>query len=330
MKFATATAVAMSALLSAQTPGDLVTREVYLMGTRATLAVRTNSRTAGLQTLEAAVLELERTEAELSTWRETSDISALNRQPIGSPWRASSPAQCRMFAEIWEWHSASDGAFDPAIGALMAAWDVHGDGAIPAPTAQAMARQRSGLRHLRFDAATCTITRTADAAMDVGAFGKGEALDRAARVMGGEAWMIDLGGQVTVGGTAADWPIDVAHPSDRSRAHLQLRLQSGSLSTSGGSERDTRVSGRRVGHIFDPRTAEPAGFDGSVTVWHQRGLTADILSTVLYVMGPERGLRWAERHGVAALYLIPEGGSVRAATTPAFRTAAGVTFSERE
>ena len=96
-------------------------------------------------------------------------------------------------------------------------------------------------------------------------------------------------------------------------------MATGSLSTSAGSERDLVVNGERVGHIFDPRTGRPATFNGSVTVWHERGLAADALSTALYVMGPEEGLRWARRQGIAACYLIPERGTLRVETTRAFR-----------
>ena len=95
-------------------------------------------------------------------------------------------------------------------------------------------------------------------------------------------------------------------------------MATGSLSTSAGSERDLVVNGVRVGHIFDPRTGRPATFNGSVTVWHERGLAADALSTALYVMGPEAGLRWAAARGIAACYLIPERGTLRVETTRAF------------
>ena len=71
--------------------------------------------------------------------------------------------------------------------------------------------------------------------------------------------------------------------------------------------------------MLDPRTGRPATFDGSVTVWHERSIAADALSTALYVMGPEDGLRWAEARGVAACYLIPERGALRVEMTRAFR-----------
>ena len=315
-------ALASCAILSAGNESTVrVSRDVYLMGTRAALVVHAPRRETGLARLEAALTALEGTEAELSTWRTTSDISALNRQPVGRPWVAT-PRLCRMLADVWTWHRESNGTFDPAIGRLLTAWDVHGEGAIPTPEAHARAQALSGLALLSFDRSECTVTRRADVVLDVGAFGKGEALDRAASVFGDVPWLIDLGGQVSVGSATPPegaWTVAIADPRHRDIPVLHVRMTGGSLSTSGGSERDLTVNGARVAHHFDPRTGRPATFDGSVTVWHTRGLVADILSTALYVMGPEAGRRWAETRGIAACYLIPDGGSLRVESTAAFR-----------
>jgi len=297
----------------------LVTREVYLMGTRAQLATYAETRQQGLATLASAVAVLERAERELSTWRDSSDMSALNRQPEGLPWHAN-PRLCRMFAEVWHWSTASGGAFDPAIGRLLAAWDIHGDGLVPDRETRMRAHAASGLALLSFDRAGCTVTRRSDVTIDVGAFGKGEALDRVEAALGNQSWMIDLGGQLAAGGTppGGGWKVAIADPRRRDRSYLQVQLGEGSLSTSGGSERDLTVNGARLGHIFDPRTGEPAPFDGSVTAWHRSSLVADMLSTALFVMGPEEGLRWAGAHDIAAVYLIPTQDAVRAAATQAF------------
>jgi thiamine biosynthesis lipoprotein len=302
-------------------PSVIVSRDVYLMGTRAQLSVHAARREDGLAKLEAALAALEETEQELSTWRESSEISALNRQPVGRPWNAT-PQLCRMFADVWRWHRETGGAFDPAIGRLLATWDIHGEGAIPSPAAQEHALASSGLGLLAFDEAACTLTRRGDVAVDVGAFGKGEGLDRAAAALGEIPWLIDLGGQISVGGAAppeGGWTIAIAHPQQRDLPVLHVWMTRGSLSTSAGSERDLAVNGARVGHIFDPRTGRPAAFAGSVTVWHERGLVADILSTALYVMGPEDGLRWADARGLAVCYLIPGGATPRMEATAAFR-----------
>jgi thiamine biosynthesis lipoprotein len=309
---------------------ELVTRDVYLMGTRASLATRAASRADGITTLETALDALEQTERELSTWRDTSDISQLNRQVIGVPWRAA-PRLCQMLSTVWDWHRATGGAFDPGIGRLLSAWDIHGGGAIPAPEAQAAAKALSGLGLMTFDPSACTVTRRADATIDVGAFGKGEALDRVEAELGDRPWMVDLGGQISVGGSWPDgWPIAIADPVQRDRTILHGRLFSGSVSTSGGSERDLTVGGTRISHHFDPRTGQPATFSGSVTVWHRYGLAADALSTALFVMGREEGLRWAEAHGIAAMYATAAAGTVRLDVSRAFRSGSGLRITGPE
>ena len=314
-----------------------VTREVYLMGTRATLTTVDTDRARALERLEALLGPLEQTEARLSTWREDSEVSRLNAS-AGSGVFALSPSLCAAFREIDRWQAETRGAFDPAIGALAVAWDLHGRGRLADRGAIAAALRHSGWRRTGFDRAACTMTLPDGGAIDVGGFGKGEALEQARSTAGdGAGWMIDLGGQIAAGGTApaSGWTVAIAHPVHRGVPFLSCAVTSGSLSTSGGSERDLRVRGRRVGHILDPRTGRPAAFHGSVTVWHDSALVADILSTALYVMGPEEGIRWSDAHGIAAAYLVPTArGRVRArasrswaASTPGARCSAPATIS---
>jgi len=44
---------------------------------------------------------------------------------------------------------------------------------------------------------------------------------------------------------------------------------------------------------------------------------SEILSTALYVMGPEAGLRWARDHGVAAVFITESGKVLTSAKIPA-------------
>ena len=289
--------------------GVQVERSVYLMGTVATFAVDAADRAAGVAQLERMVRVVEATEAELSTWRADSVLGRLNRHPVGEAMRAPA-AVCDLLERVAGWRAATSGAFDPAIGSLIEAWDLRGAGRQADDAALAAARRNAGWEHLAVDSdgpAGCAITRTADVTLDAGAFGKGEALDQVRRAEGGGAnpWMIDFGGQVAVSG--ASWPVGIAHPVRRNEAALEVTLSEGSLATSGGSERDlTLPDGTRIGHILDPRTGRPAPAPQpfSVSVWHERALDADILSTALYVMGPADGIAWAEAQGIAACFLV--------------------------
>jgi thiamine biosynthesis lipoprotein len=298
----------------------LVSRDAFLMGTRAHLATYQPSRAGGLDTLDRALTILQAADAELSTWKADSLASRLNRQPVGVP-LALSPAACRMFAQVDRLARDSGGTFDPAVGALASAWDVHGDGQVPDARSLADARALSGWSLLALDTTACQVTRRGGATIDTGGFGKGEAIDRVVAAGLPVPWLVDLGGQVGVAGVppgTAGWTVSIAHPRARDQALFDVVLREGSLSTSGGSERDQRVAGVRVGHILDPRSGYPAPFDGSVVVYHRSALTADALSTALYVMGPEQGLPWAESRGIAACFLVPDGARARRVMTAAF------------
>ena len=303
-----------------------VERTVHLMGTWATLVVQAPDRASGLHLLERMVGLMERTEAALSTWRADSVLSALNRQPVDEPFSLP-PALCGLWPRLARWHRLTGGAFDPAVGRLVEVWGLRTGGAAPAPDALRAARAATGFAHFRFEAETCRVTRAADAALDAGAFGKGEALRRlTAAAPAGLPWMVDFGGQIAVGGARADagWPVALAHPAYRQRAAVALALPAGSLATSGARERPPSAGGRPRAHVLDPRSGRLVRRPASVTVWHEDPLAADVLSTALYVMGVDDGLEHAARHGVAAVFLVPDaaagasGVAVRA--SPAFMT----------
>ncbi|MGH9340274.1 MAG: FAD:protein FMN transferase [Acidobacteriota bacterium] len=302
-----------TALMMLSAPSDAlveVKREVFLMGTRCTLTAYASDGTGGLENLESFLRILEQSERELSTWRADSLFSQLNRQPPGVP-LGLDRSLCRLLSDLFYWNRETGLAFDPGIGALIEVWGLREGGKVPSPESIETARKQAGLNYFRLDPNQCEITRTQNVWIDSGAFGKGEALDRVHRYasqIDSGPWMIDLGGQIMVSGSPPDeegWEVGLAHPVRRGKSVLKLRLKEGSLAASGGSERDLAVHGARVGHILDPRTGRPAAFKGSVVVWHQQALVADILSTALFVMGPEEGLSWANSRQVAACFIFP-------------------------
>jgi thiamine biosynthesis lipoprotein len=224
-----------------------------------------------------------------------------------------------------EWHRATGGAFDPAVGSLIEAWGLREGGRSPSPAALAQARGDAGLEHLVVRPDPCRVVRRRPVILDAGGFGKGEAIDRVVEtVLANQAgeWMMDLGGQIAAdAGGGEPWGVALAHPRRRDEAALELRLETGSLATSGGSVRDLEVRGRTVGHILDPRTGRPVSRSAAVTVWHESALAADVLSTALYVMGVDDGLAWAEGRQIAACFLVPgrAGSAVTVRATRPFR-----------
>jgi thiamine biosynthesis lipoprotein len=294
-----------------------VEREAFVMGTRLRVVLAAPDRATGIAAIEAALAEVRAVEDVLSTWRADTELAALNRAPPRT-WLPLSPRLHELLSQVRQWHVATGAAFDPAIGSLVDAWDLRGAGRIPRPAELAAARRAAGLQRFAFDDDRRVAMRTRDGAwIDAGAFGKGAALRRAwDRLAAGGApnAMLDFGGQLLALGApqgGGPWTVTVAHPARRSAAALRLRVRDRAVATTGQSERYVTVAGRRVGHVLDPRTGRPVPPWGSVTVVARDPLEADVLSTALFVMGPEAGLRWVrQRDDVGALFLIDREGEL--------------------
>lgn len=297
-------------------------RRVSLMGTEVYLEVQDPDRRRAFLQLERMIEKLEAVEQRLSTWRKDSRISRLNAAPIGQPVILETE-DCRLFQTLFVWQRETGGAFDPAVGRLEQAWGLPDRPILPSSASLRRALRLSGLDGLTFDSATCRVARRRDVAIDCGGFGKGEALDRMREILAATAspWLVSMGGQFMIWKPedAPPWEIGVAHPRRRDEPILKVSLREGSLAVS-GTVRDQAIDGQRISHILNPATGRPAAFDGSVAVWHESGLAADILSTALYVMGPAEGLDWAGRRNLAACFLILKGdGSVGILPTSAWR-----------
>ena len=299
-----------------------VERQLLLMGTEARITVVATDRAAALAASEIAVATLAATEERLSTWRPDSELSRLNQAPAGDRHHISQALAADLEAARGCFE-ATAGAFDPTVGALATAWGLRDGGKHPSAAEITLARQSTGMDQL--DLQQSWARRSAGVMIEEGGFGKGAGLTRATRALASDPQVleaaVDLGGQIALVGADASWTGAVAAPDQRSLPVLAISIDSGSLATSGNSERGIEVDGQRFGHLLDPRTGYPAADFGSLTVWAEDPLRADCLSTGLYVLGPDAALAWTARNpGVEALILEPSGdGRYQARATPGLR-----------
>ena len=283
-------------------------RTVLAMGTRLTLRLEGASDAKLTEVAEAMLAEVTRIEGATSTWRSDSLWSRLNAAKGEA--QSLPPEWIQLLTHAQAWSTETEGAFDPVLGALLRAWGIREGGRRPTIEELTRARAASGASLLRLDSQAGTAQLLdPKAGLEEGAFLKGYALDAARRVaeaQGATTGQLDFGGQLLAWGRAIE--VEVAHPRDRQRAVVHLRLKNASLSTSGCTERGN--------HILDPRSGEPCQNWGAVSVVSPSALDGDLLGTALYVLGPDYGLAWAEARGLAALFL-PNHGPAR--MTTAFR-----------
>lgn len=203
------------------------------------------------QAAEAVFTEIARLEDELSRFRHTSDIWRLSQLSAGQSLQVSLAVwDCLALAKtVWE---ETAGAFDITIGPLMHLWrDADGNLQMPDPERLALARQSIGTQLFDLDENGLRVTVQADhMVFDLGALGKGYALDQAAGIL--QDWSIpnaflNAGDSTLLAlGTPPDepgWQITLA---DGAQA---MTLTERALSGSG-----FQVKGA---HIMNPRTLQP-------------------------------------------------------------------------
>lgn len=308
--------------LSARSDADQgpvsVERRAWVMGTRLTVAIEANDRVTAVDASEAALRAIAAVEARLSTWVQDSELSRLNNTKPGSQFSISTELESDLRLAT-HWWQETHGAFDPGIASLIAVWDVRGGGREPSTVELQSARAAAGLEHLMLQPGIVRVD-TAGFGIEEGGFGKGVALREAAdaaREAGADCVVLDFGGQVAIGGDCQEFRLDVADPNRRGERIAVLTVRSGSVATSGNSERGLVVNGVTQGHLLDPQTGSPAPTWGSVTVLASDPVAADCLSTALYIMGPKAGGVWLQgRPEIEAVFVERSGEDTRMTATP--------------
>ena len=132
---------------------------------------------------EEALDEVERLEAQLSLYRPASEIARVNALAARQAVRVSPPV-FELLKKAQQLHEETGGAFDITIGPLVRCWGfMGGQGHLPAPEELAAARALVGMCHVRLDGDDFSVRfDRAGVMIDLGAIGKGHAIDCAARL----------------------------------------------------------------------------------------------------------------------------------------------------
>lgn len=302
-----------------------VTRAQYRMGTVLEIDAAGIERAALEDAVAIAFRQVGRVEERLSNWRPESELSRVNREAADRALPLSS-------ATFWSLERAlsladeTGGAFDPTVGSITRALGLTGE--IPKNGRGQSPWETVGWRGARLDPSALTIRLRPGAAIDSGAFGKGEALDHAVGVLrraGAAAARLNFGGQLALLGAGTREArrlgfdrVAVAWPDGSGKIACVFQASDGSVSTSGDAE--------KPGHLIDPKTGRAAAFHGSVTVVADTALRADALSTALFVMGPREGLVFADRRGIPALYLARDGKRLSKTASRVFPRLSKISF----
>ncbi|WP_333825770.1 FAD:protein FMN transferase [Pinisolibacter sp.] len=302
---------------------DLVRRALNgpAMGSRwsAIVHVVPDFDTAALATALAAAVE--EVEAEMSTWRPTSDLERLNRAPIGE-WTSIPAGLFTVLEASLAIGRLSEGAFDIGVGDLVRAYGFGGGARRPDPAGIAAAADRSRFeppKTLELDPIARRARRLAPLTLDLSGIAKGHGVDRMAEVAaahGVSSFLVGIDGELRAKGLKPDgrtWVVGQERP-DRAARSLAgvIELTDAAVATSGDYRHVHEIDGRRHSHTMDPRSGTPlAGDLAQVTVVAESCMVADAWATALMVTGAKDGFALAQRLGLAAI-LVGVDGTTRA------------------
>jgi FAD:protein FMN transferase len=276
---------------------------------------------AAVEAGEDALAEIDRLEAQLTVYRDSSEVSALNHSAAVA-WVPVEPRLFGLFLLAARLNEETEGAFDISVGALIKAWGFfRRRGRVPSEVERAEVRQRSGMRHVQLDRERRAVHYAVPGLeINLGSIGKGYALDRAGELLrerwsisscllhGGHSSILALGSEP---GQQRGWSVGIRHPWAQERRLATVRLRDRALATSAATFQHLEYNGRKLGHILDPRTGWPAEGLASATALAPTAAEADALATAFFILGADGARAYCARRPDVAAVLLPPGEEAR-------------------
>ena len=289
----------------------LVYKKKYIMGTVFEIAAYGDSSERASAAIDKAFQEIVRMDDLMSNYKPESALSNLNRSARFHAERVP-PDLYRVIERGLQLSRLSDGKFDITDAPLVNLWKA----ALAGDAAPSLAQQKEAQACVGFDKIELTppdqiMFRSSCLQLDLGAVGKGYAVDRAAEMLRSlriQNAFINAGGSTILAMGSppgqAGWLVHMRDPSHKIDPYVVLK--NGSVSTS--EQTPASLLGRdSPGHIIDPSTGQPIRTQFAVSVIAPSGMLSDGFSTTLLLLGPQDGKALVRRTpDVSAIWLTPK------------------------
>jgi thiamine biosynthesis lipoprotein len=275
----------------------------------------------GVEASETALDLIDLLEAQLTVYRDSSEVSRVNRLASTAPVVVEGQL-FDLLAQSARLCEETASAFDISVGALIKAWGFFKRRQqVPAPTDLAEVMNRIGMAHVELDSDHRSVRyRRPGLEINLGSIGKGYALDRVATLLR-DGWRL-TSALVHVGhssvyalgtepGDERGWTVAIRHPWDRRRRLATVRLRDRALGTSAATFQHLEYQGRKLGHILDPRTGWPAEGMANASVVAPTAAEADALATAFFILGVDPARAYCDTHPNIGAILLPEGPAAR-------------------
>lgn len=261
----------------------------YMMGCLVSVELQASSEAAGQELIQTAFTEMKRVEKLLSRFDPQSIVSEINQHASDTVIKLPSEVYDLIFNCV-QMSQLSGGCFDITSAPLTLLWAAaEENGAVPGSHEIKETLAKVGYRHLDLNSHFKTLKfERPHMQIDLGAVGKGYAVDRAAEVLlsrGVDQAVISTGSSIRhIGKAPARFAIQ--HPFETEKMLSCIELFNYSISTSANSERFFKIGHKCYGHLISPLTGSPVQSRlVSVSVIADTALQSELYSTALFVGG---------------------------------------------
>jgi thiamine biosynthesis lipoprotein len=282
------------------------------MGTQIHVELWHEDDNAAREALAAVIAEMHRIDEMMSPYRESSELSAMNRGAGAGP-VAVSTELAMLLQRSAEVSRMTNGAFDITYASAGRFYDYR-KGIRPDEAQLAAAVQAIDYRYVQIDREAGTVRFAhPEVYVDLGGIAKGHAVDRGIELLlerGIDQAMITAGGDSRIIGDrrGQPWTVGVQDPRKAGAMAVLLPLEDTAVSTSGDYQRFFERDGVRYHHILDPTTGDSAREVRSVTILGPDATLTDALSTSVFVLGVRAGLMLIDSlDGIDAIIIDGQG-----------------------
>ena len=262
----------------------------------------------------AALDEGDRLEQVMTIFRETSELSRVNREAQHGPVQVGAELWSVLSAAV-DLSAATEGAFDVTSAPLSRCWGfLQREGRLPRPDEINHAREAVGMPLVKLDAGGRTVRfEHPRVELNLGAIGKGFALDRMGRLLedrGTSRALLSAGSSSILVCGPDPWRVDLRTATTGDRL-ARLEMTGAAVGTSGSGQQFFELDGVRYGHVIDPRSGWPASGILSASVIASNATSADALSTAFLIGGIDLARRYCASHDEVVAIITPDDGARR-------------------
>ncbi|EFM90721.1 hypothetical protein appser4_1790 [Actinobacillus pleuropneumoniae serovar 4 str. M62] len=293
------------------------------MGTTYTVKYIDNGELQNLQKPEEVQKTLDdllkQVNNEMSTYQPDSQISRFNAMQEVNKAVQISPDFAKVVREAIRLNRVTEGALDVTVGKLVNLWGFGPDKRLnKAPSAEQIAALAPSVGIEKLSVSDNSLMKSVpNLYLDLSSIAKGFGVDKLAEhleSLGLANYLVEIGGELRGKGKnlqGVDWRIAIEQPTlaQGQAAQITVPLHNLGMATSGNYRNYFEdEQGNRLSHIINPKELRPVSHKlASITVFAPTTMTADGLSTGLFVLGPEKALEVAEREKLAVFLIIKNG-----------------------